>query len=72
MDHAGVESAVCVGYALSLVVLDHELTRLNSHDWGSQLCFEAARQRPDRFKAVIGLVVPVGGVSNLGNQTTLT
>lgn len=41
MDHAGVESAVCVG-----------------HDWGSQLCFEAARQRPDRFKAVIGLVVP--------------
>ncbi|KAG8946219.1 hypothetical protein FRC04_011965 [Tulasnella sp. 424] len=47
MDHAGVESAICVG-----------------HDWGSQLCFEAARQRPDRFKAVIGLVVPylpVGG-----------
>ncbi|KAG9018983.1 hypothetical protein FRB90_007563 [Tulasnella sp. 427] len=41
MDHAGVESGVCVG-----------------HDWGSQLCFEAARQRPDRFRAVIGLVVP--------------
>ncbi|KAJ7574124.1 alpha/beta-hydrolase [Mycena floridula] len=28
------------------------------HDWGSQLCYEAARKRPDVFHAVIGIVVP--------------
>ncbi|KZT63800.1 alpha/beta-hydrolase [Daedalea quercina L-15889] len=28
------------------------------HDWGSQLCFQAARQRPDKFTAVIGAAVP--------------
>ena len=29
------------------------------HDWGAQVCYEAARIRPDVFKAVIGLVIPV-------------
>lgn len=29
------------------------------HDWGSQVCWEAARRRPDRFEAVIGVSVPV-------------
>lgn len=28
------------------------------HDWGSAVCYEAARLRPDIFKAVIGIVVP--------------
>ncbi|KAG6910174.1 hypothetical protein DXG01_012623 [Tephrocybe rancida] len=28
------------------------------HDWGSQICYEAARMRPDMFIAVIGAVVP--------------
>ncbi|GLB45925.1 putative alpha beta-hydrolase [Lyophyllum shimeji] len=28
------------------------------HDWGSQVCYEAARMRPDIFAAVIGAVVP--------------
>jgi len=28
------------------------------HDWGSQVCYEAARMRPDIFEAVIGAVVP--------------
>ncbi|KAF8806818.1 alpha/beta-hydrolase [Phlegmacium glaucopus] len=28
------------------------------HDWGSTVCYEAARLRPDIFKAVIGIVVP--------------
>ncbi|TFK35066.1 Alpha/Beta hydrolase protein [Crucibulum laeve] len=28
------------------------------HDWGSQICFEAARMRPDIFTAVIGAVIP--------------
>ncbi|KAG8895099.1 hypothetical protein FRC01_012568, partial [Tulasnella sp. 417] len=44
-----------------ICMMDHagiESAVLVGHDWGSQLCFEAARQRPDRFKAVIGLVVP--------------
>ncbi len=29
------------------------------HDWGSQVCWEAARMRPDRFEAVVGAAVPV-------------
>jgi len=28
------------------------------HDWGSSVCYEAARLRPDIFNAVIGIVVP--------------
>ncbi|KAH9483194.1 Epoxide hydrolase A [Psilocybe cubensis] len=28
------------------------------HDWGSAICYEAARLRPDIFTAVIGVVVP--------------
>ncbi|KAF8164754.1 Alpha/Beta hydrolase protein [Crassisporium funariophilum] len=28
------------------------------HDWGSTVCYEAARLRPDIFKAMIGVVVP--------------
>ncbi|KAF9558413.1 alpha/beta-hydrolase [Agrocybe pediades] len=28
------------------------------HDWGSSICYEAARLRPDRIKAVVGAVVP--------------
>lgn len=33
--------------------------RTCSHDWGSQVCYEAARMRPDIFKAVVGLCIPV-------------
>ena len=29
------------------------------HDWGSQVCWEAARARPDLVEAVAGVVVPV-------------
>ena len=29
------------------------------HDWGAQVCWEAARMRPDRFEAVVGVAVPV-------------
>lgn len=29
------------------------------HDWGSQLCYEAARMRPDLFEAVVGAAIPV-------------
>ncbi|KAF9530955.1 Alpha/Beta hydrolase protein [Crepidotus variabilis] len=28
------------------------------HDWGSTVCYEAARRRPDIFTAVVGIVVP--------------
>lgn len=28
------------------------------HDWGAQICYEAARMRPDIFKAVAALVIP--------------
>lgn len=29
------------------------------HDWGSQLAYEAARERPDIFTAVVGITIPV-------------
>ena len=29
------------------------------HDWGAQVCWEAARMRPDRIEAVAAAVVPV-------------
>jgi soluble epoxide hydrolase / lipid-phosphate phosphatase len=61
--HAGVTShgVTCVGYAaLSPACLyawsDGSERR---HDWGSQVCYEAARMRPDVFEAVVGIVVPV-------------
>ena len=39
---------------------DFTYSRLyGSHDWGAQVCWEAARQRPDIFNAVSGIVVPV-------------
>lgn len=28
------------------------------HDWGTQICYEAARMRPDIFEAVIGTCIP--------------
>lgn len=28
------------------------------HDWGSQLAYEAARERPDVFTAVVGITIP--------------
>ncbi|TFK66645.1 alpha/beta-hydrolase [Pluteus cervinus] len=28
------------------------------HDWGAPVCYEAARQRPDIFRAVIGITAP--------------
>ncbi|KAF8632815.1 hypothetical protein AX15_001675 [Amanita polypyramis BW_CC] len=28
------------------------------HDWGSQVCYEAARARPDKISAVIGVTIP--------------
>ncbi|KAK7053783.1 bifunctional epoxide hydrolase 2 [Favolaschia claudopus] len=28
------------------------------HDWGTQVCYEAARMRPDLFGAVLGAVIP--------------
>lgn len=32
---------------------------VTSHDWGAQVCWEAARMRPDIFEAVAAAVVPV-------------
>ncbi|KAJ7165588.1 alpha/beta-hydrolase [Mycena crocata] len=28
------------------------------HDWGTQICYEAARMRPDLFRGVVGAVIP--------------
>ena len=31
----------------------------HSHDWGAQVCYEAARERPDIVDAVVGTGIPV-------------
>lgn len=54
-----VSKAVCIGYVRkSCLCLSWSETLLR-HDWGSQICWEAARMRPDLFEAAVGVVVPV-------------
>ncbi len=38
---------------------------VNRHDWGSQICYEAGRSRPDITSAVIGVAIPVSSTSSL-------
>lgn len=61
--HAGVEKAVCMGCVIRIMLptLIYRLT--NRHDWGSQICYEAARSRPDITTAVIGVAIPVSSAS---------
>lgn len=35
------------------------------HDWGSGVCYEAVRSRPDVFIGVIGAAIPVRSFSPL-------
>lgn len=53
-----VSKAVCVGYVMNNCAYS-ALILGTSHDWGSQICWEAARMRPDLFEAAVGVVVPV-------------
>jgi soluble epoxide hydrolase/lipid-phosphate phosphatase len=39
--------------------------RFTRHDWGAQLAYEAARERPDIFTAVVGITIPVSSVGFL-------
>ncbi|KAI0303058.1 alpha/beta-hydrolase [Russula brevipes] len=34
------------------------------HDWGTQLAYEAARERPDVFTAVVGITIPQAALAN--------
>jgi soluble epoxide hydrolase/lipid-phosphate phosphatase len=58
-----VESSGTMGDMVGDLVCILEHARVKSaicigHDWGAQICYEAARLRPDIFKAVAGLVIP--------------
>ncbi|KAI0303057.1 Alpha/Beta hydrolase protein [Russula brevipes] len=44
LEHAGVSRAVVIGQVM--------------HDWGTQYAYEAARERPDVFTAVVGITIP--------------
>ena len=63
--HPGdVEASGTIGDMVGdmVCVLDHagvQRATCLGHDWGSQVCWEAARMRPDRFEAVAGVTVPV-------------
>jgi hypothetical protein len=60
-----VTTRVCIKSCLHRVSIvskprdHHHLCTMLSHDWGAQLCYEAARMRPDIFTAVVGSVIPV-------------
>jgi soluble epoxide hydrolase/lipid-phosphate phosphatase len=63
--HPGdVEASGTIGDMVGdmLCVLDHagvQQAICVGHDWGATVCHEAARTRPDRFEAVVGITVPV-------------
>ena len=69
LENAGVPTAIAVGYvSLSFdtyMQTFHRPCRFTRHDWGSQLAYEAARERPDIFTAVIGIAIPVSVSSQL-------
>ncbi|KAF5361510.1 hypothetical protein D9758_006213 [Tetrapyrgos nigripes] len=47
-----------------------EKTVCVGHDWGSEVCYEAARSRPDIFEGVVGAVVPY--TPSAGNYTPVS
>jgi soluble epoxide hydrolase/lipid-phosphate phosphatase len=63
LENAGAPTAIAVGYVASsfntYMQAFHPPFRVTRHDWGSQLAYEAARERPDIFTAVIGITIPV-------------
>ena len=62
LEHAGVHKAIVVGYVTLPYLYFRHLIRhvaFTRHDWGSQLAYEAARERPDVFTGVIGITIPV-------------
>ena len=61
LDHARVKTALCLGFVIivSASVQAADVSLFDSHDWGTQVCYEAARRRPDIFQAVIGTCIPV-------------
>ena len=58
LEHAGVDNAICMGCVFLRSSLSPPPHLICRHDWGSQLCFQAARQRPDKITAVVGAAVP--------------
>ena len=63
LEHSKVKSAICIGCGSYFVEIEYFISNEKRtslrHDWGAQICYEAARMRPDIFKAVAGLVIPV-------------
>lgn len=59
LEHAGVSRAVAIGQVVSLrgSWLTTNVPRAR-HDWGTQFAYEAARERPDVFTAVVGITIP--------------
>ena len=66
LEHAGVQKAIAVGYATTASIFFSDVSPSTSgfsrHDWGAQLAYEAARERPDVFTAVIGITIPVNSL----------
>ncbi len=65
LEHAGAPTAIAVGYVIpSFDIYDADVSStMSRHDWGTQLAYEAARERPDIFTAVVGITIPVSSSS---------
>ena len=62
-------SRVSVNALRNLYIIVLKNWNATSHDWGAQVCWEAARMRPDIFEAVAAAVVPVRALlRNKGEQ----
>ena len=72
LEHANVAQAVVIGQVGSPVRVAFRRLTLsgNSHDWGSQIAYEAARERPDVFTAVVSISGPY--VAATGPYTPIT
>ena len=66
LKNAGVEQVVCIGLSpLSCQADSHssDAGPLRRHDWGSAVCHEAGRMRPNLYNGVVGVTVPVSRAS---------
>lgn len=68
LKHAKVAGkSICIGFVnLFLRVSPRQgfdAPGRSRHDWGSTICWEAGRSRPDIFEGVVSLTVPVRPLS---------
>ena len=64
LEHANVAGkSICIGFVNLFPrvgsCIDADALSYYRHDWGSSICWEAGRARPDIFSGVVSLALPV-------------